>query len=40
MYNVEILMQAQSQQESLSAIRRHLHQNPEIGFELPGQVGV
>ena len=33
MYNVDILMRAQSQQESLSAIRRHLHQNPEIGFE-------
>ena len=33
MYNVDILKQAQEQQESLTAIRRHLHQNPEIGFE-------
>jgi len=28
-----ILEQAKAQQEELAAIRRHLHQNPEIGFE-------
>ena len=28
-----ILEQAKTQQEELTAIRRHLHQNPEIGFE-------
>ena len=33
MYNVDILKRAQAQQESLTAIRRHLHQHPEIGFE-------
>ena len=33
MYNVDILEQAREQQESLTAIRRHLHHNPEIGFE-------
>ena len=28
-----ILEQALAEQEYLTAIRRHLHQNPEIGFE-------
>ena len=28
-----ILQQAQAQLEEITAIRRHLHRNPEIGFE-------